>query len=414
MHFEHATLNNGLTVIAETNPRAHSAAIGFFVRTGSRDETPDISGVSHFLEHMAFKGNDRFSPDDVNRIFDEVGARYNASTSEELTLFYAAVLPEYVARTFELLAALLRPSLRDADFDTEKQVILEEIGMYDDMPGFVAHEAAMQTHFSGNPLGMSILGPSEVIRRLTADQMREYHVRRYNAGNIVLAAAGRIDMSELLALAEEHCSAWPTGVAGRNNAEVAPTGGRQFVLRPQSQQQHLMLMAAAPGAASPLRYAADVLSIVVGDAQGSRLYWELVDPGHAESADLGFNDYDGTGAWVTYVCCRPEDAQRNLDRIERMYAEILRDGITAEELEQARNKVASRIVLQSERPMGRLSSLGGNWLYRGEYRSVRDDLETLNAVSRDEVRRLLEQYPLTPTTIVGVGPWEKKVGRGQL
>src|SRR5690349_19542514 len=134
MHFHHVTLANGLEVLCEANPRAHSTALGFFVRTGSRDETPEISGVSHFLEHMAFKGNGRFNADDVNRIFDEVGARYNASTSEELTMFYAAVLPEYTTRTFELLSALLMPSLRDEDFETEKQVILEEIGMYDDMP----------------------------------------------------------------------------------------------------------------------------------------------------------------------------------------------------------------------------------------------------------------------------------------
>src|SRR4029079_4858983 len=156
-------VENGLQIVGELKPAAQSLAVGFFVRTGSRDETPEVSGVSHFLEHMAFKGNGRFNDDDVNRIFDEVGARYNASTSEELTMFYAAVLREYTARTFELLSALLMPSLRDEDFETEKQVILEEIGMYDDMPGYVAHEAAMQTHFAGQPLGMSILGPAEVI-----------------------------------------------------------------------------------------------------------------------------------------------------------------------------------------------------------------------------------------------------------
>ncbi|MFQ5732411.1 MAG: M16 family metallopeptidase, partial [Planctomycetaceae bacterium] len=134
MKFFERTLENGLQVVAELNPHVHSVAAGFFVRTGSRDETDEVSGVSHFLEHMAFKGNDRYSADDVNRIFDEIGAKYNASTSEEVTLFYAAVLPEYLPQAAEMLSVILYPSLRQDDFDVEKQVILEEIGMYVDQP----------------------------------------------------------------------------------------------------------------------------------------------------------------------------------------------------------------------------------------------------------------------------------------
>jgi len=407
MQFHHTTLANGLDIIAETNPRAHSAAIGFFVQTGSRDEQPAVSGVSHFLEHMAFKGNERYNADDVNRIFDEIGARYNASTSEEVTLFYAAVLPEYLERTFELLSALLYPTLRDDDFETEKQVILEEIGMYDDMPGYVAHEHAMQTHFGSHPLGMSILGPAEGIRALTATQMREYHRLRYRAGNITLACAGRLEMPHVIELANRYCAAWPGSMAPRDRSPVVPTGGRRMVPRPQSQQQHVTLMGAAPSADSPLRYAAELLSVVVGDAQGSRLYWELVDPGHVESAELCFNDYDGCGAWVTYFCCRPEESAANLERIENIYADVTLRGIASDELEQARNKVASRIVLQSERPMGRLSSLGGNWMYRREYRSIRDELQALADVTGDDFRKLLDEFPLPPVTVVGVGPLEE-------
>lgn len=407
MQFEQRTLDNGLTLIAEAAPRAHSAAIGFFVRTGSRDETPDVSGVSHFLEHMAFKGNDRYQAADVNRIFDEVGARYNASTSEEVTLFYAAVLPEYLDRTFELLAALLFPSLREEDFETEKQVILEEIGMYEDMPGYLAHEKAMQVHFAAHPLGRSILGPAETIRALTIEQMRRYHQQRYRAGNITLAGAGRLTMTHLTRLAERCCAAWPEGAAPRDAAPALPARGTLVVLRPQSQQQHLALISSGPPAASPARFAAELLSIVVGDALGSRLYWELVDPGHAESAELSYNDYDGSGAWLSYLCCRPEQTRDNLTRIARIYRTVSREGISEQELDQARNKAASRIVLQSERPIGRLASLGGNWVYRREYRSVQDDLAALRRVTTSDVAQLLEEYPLEPTTTVAVGPLEQ-------
>ena len=172
MHFHHAELPNGLTIVAELNPAAQSVAAGYFVRTGARDETADVSGVSHFLEHMAFKGDDRHTAEDVNRIFDELGARYNASTREEITTYYAAVLPEYLPKTVEMLSGLIRPSLRTEDFDVEKNVILEEIGMYDDQPSFLAYDKAMAAHFAGHPLGQSILGSVESIAALTCEQMQ--------------------------------------------------------------------------------------------------------------------------------------------------------------------------------------------------------------------------------------------------
>jgi predicted Zn-dependent peptidase len=406
MQFNQATLNNGLNVIAEVNPRAYSMAVAFYVRTGSRDETPEVSGVSHFLEHMAFKGNADFSADDVNRVFDEVGARYNASTSEEVTLFYAAVLPEYVERTFELLSMLLYPSLRRDDFDMEKQVILEEIGMYDDLPHFVAYEQVMGAHFAEHPLGRSILGTTDSITALTAEQMRAYHDQRYTAPNITLVAAGNTDWDLLLDLANRHCGGWPTGNGRRDTAEAHPAGRSFCVHRPAVGQQHVMQLAPAPAAASELRFAAELLSVIVGDDSGSRLYWELVDPGDVDAAELSYNDYDGSGAWSTYLCCRPEQARENLQRIARIYDDVNRDGVTDDELEQARNKLASRVVLSSERPIGRLASLGSNWVYRKEYRTVEDDVTAIQQVTRDDIAGLLEKYPLAQTTTAGVGPLE--------
>ena len=147
MKFRHHTLPNGLEIIAECNPAAYSAAMAFFVQTGSRDETDDLSGVSHFLEHMAFKGTPTRSAADVNRELDEMGAHSNAFTSEEQTVYYITVLPEYQDRALDLLSDIMRPSLRPDDFDTEKQVILEEIAKYEDQPPFGAHEKSMALHF---------------------------------------------------------------------------------------------------------------------------------------------------------------------------------------------------------------------------------------------------------------------------
>jgi predicted Zn-dependent peptidase len=385
--------------------------IGFFVRTGARDETSAISGVSHFLEHMAFKGTDRYSADDVNRIFDEVGAKYNASTSEEVTLFYAAVLPEYVSRTLDLLAGIIQPSLRQADFDIEKNVILEEIGMYDDQPTFVAYEKIMQAHFAGHPLGQSILGTPESIKALTSEQMRTYHHSRYLASNIVLAVAGNYEWPELLRLAEQACGHWPTGAAPRPVTEACPQGGLQVITKASSMQQHIMHMARAPEARHPLRYAAELLSVIVGDDSGSRLYWEMVDPGFAETAELGYNEFDGCGVYLTYFNGTPEETNANLERIRTIYDQINREGISELELSQAKNKVSSRIVLRSERPMGRLASLGNNWVYRGEYRTVAADLEAVRSVSAADIRRLLAEFPLGQTTTVTVGPLESLNGQ---
>src|SRR3954463_494722 len=148
MPFHTHRLPNGLQLIRETSPSARSAALGFFVRTGSRDEAPDVSGVSHFLEHMMFKGTPRRTALDVNLDFDRIGANYNAYTSEEVTAYYAAVLPEFLPTAVDILADILRPSLRGDDFDTEKQVILEEIKMYEDSPGSMAWEHARRLYFA--------------------------------------------------------------------------------------------------------------------------------------------------------------------------------------------------------------------------------------------------------------------------
>ncbi|MEW4487729.1 pitrilysin family protein [Thalassoglobus sp. JC818] len=406
MKFHSKTLPNGLQIIAEINPDAQSAAIGFLVKTGARDEQIADSGVSHFLEHMAFKGDSQYSAEDVNRIFDEVGASYNASTSEELTFYYAAILPEYLDRTFDLLARLMRPSLREEDFDMEKQVILEEIGMYEDLPGFAVYDQSMSSHFSGHPLGQSILGSSESITNLTVEQMRNYHEQRYGAANLILAATGNLDWTQFTSLVDQYCRDWQSGTPGRTVVEAKPETQVQWIPKPGMNQEHVMQMSPAPPADSNMRFAAEIISTIVGDESSGRLYWDLVETGLAETAELSYNDYDGSGAWAIYLCCEPDQTRSNLDRILQTITDINEHGPTPDELEQARNKVASRIVLSSERPMGRLVSLGGNWLYRGVYRSVTDDLKDIQELTLEDVRELLNRYPIGQVTTVGLGPVE--------
>ncbi len=404
MQFHQTKLDNGLQVIAELNDRAHSVAAGFFVKAGSRDESSELAGVSHFLEHMTFKGTPRRDALAVNRDFDRVGAKHNAQTSEEDTFYHVTCLPEYLRPSFDVLSDILRPTLRGDDFETEKQVIIEEIRMYLDNPMSVAYEAAKTAHFGGHPLGNSILGTVDSITALTADQMRAYFAARYSPANIVLAFAGKGDWEPLVALAEAHCGAWQGGPASRVALPARGTGAFQAILRADDQQQTVVGVGDGPPLESPDRYAAHLLATILGDHTGSRLYWALIDPGHADGAELSYQDYNQAGAFFTFLSCEPDSTQANLGRMAEVYTTLMREGPTEDELIQAKNKVLARSVLRSERPMGRLASLGFHWMYRGAYLTVEQELEEFHRVTLADLRRLLADWPLWPMSIVSVGP----------
>jgi predicted Zn-dependent peptidase len=403
LEFRSHRLDNGLEIIAETNDDAHSMGVAFLVRAGSRDETDAVAGVSHFLEHMCFKGTPRRSADDVNREFDEIGAHYNAFTSEECTAYYASVLPEYQERCIDLLADILRPSLRPEDFDMEKKVILEEIQMYLDQPPFGMDDRIKQLHLGSHPLARSVLGTTESITALTPEQMRGYFTSRYSADNMFVAAAGRVDFDALVEQVAAKCQEWKPANPFR---EIPPPASRprfELVHRPTSTQQYVLELADAPSAEDPLRFAAKLLTTIVGDDSGSRMYWELVDPGLAETATLGHYEYAGLGMFYTWLACEPKQTQDNLARLDDIFRRVETEGVREEELRQAKNKVKSRVVLGSERPQNRLFNLSGNWLQRREYRAVADDLRAIDHVTLDDLREVLRKYPLVRHTTITVG-----------
>jgi len=404
MEFQKSRLDNGLEVIAETNDEAHSISVAFIVRTGSRDETEEVAGVSHFLEHMCFKGTPRRSADDVNRQFDEIGAHYNAFTSEECTAYYASVLPEHQEASVDLLSDILRPSLRPADFDMEKKVILEEIQMYLDQPPFGMDDRIKQLHMGRHPLAKSVLGTSESITALTPVQMRDYFSLRYGPENVFVAAAGKVDFPALVEQVAQRCGDWKPSGARRDIPRASSEMRFEVVHRPTATQQYVLQLADAPSSEDGERYAAKLLATIVGDDSGSRLYWELTDSGLAETATLGHYEYLGAGMFYTWLACEPVLVQENLNRLRGIYRQVELDGVTEEELQQAKNKVKARVVLGSERPQNRLFNVGGNWLQRHEYRTVADDLASLDGVTVASIGDVLKRYPLTRATTISVGP----------
>jgi predicted Zn-dependent peptidase len=408
MSFHKHVLPNGLTIVGEISASARSAAVGFFVKTGSRDETSAESGVSHFLEHMVFKGTPHRTALEVNYDFDRIGASYNAYTSEENTVFYAAILPEYLPRAVDILADVLRPSLRGEDFDMEKNVIIEEIGMYDDQPMWCAYDNAKKAFFADHPLGNSVLGTKESITALTRDQMQAYYDRRYVAPNITVAVAGNFAWPDVIALIEKHCGHWPTGAAPRGNIKpVTPRTHLQVMTKDKLNQEQVFMLAPAPAADSPERYAADTIAMIIGDDSGSRLYWALVDPGLADAADMSFHDYEGTGSYFTSFSCEPENTQDNLALIQEILHEVQREGVSDEELAVAKSKILSRVVRSSERPMGRMQALGMGWTYLKTYRSVDEELANFDAVTLKDIRGVLDRYPFDKLTVLALGPLGK-------
>jgi predicted Zn-dependent peptidase len=404
MPFRQHTLDNGLEIVAETSPDAYSSAYAFFVRTGARDETPEVSGVSHFLEHMVFKGSANRSAEEVNRDLDDISASSNAYTSEEQTVYYATTLPDDQEPIVELLADMLRPALRQEDFDTEKQVILEEIAKYDDQPPYGAHEKCMAAFFGEHPLGKSILGTTDSVSRLSRDQMLGYFEERYSPKNIVLAAAGNVDFDSLVLHAQNYCGRWAMFEARRERSQPQPRSEFHVLHKPLAVQEYVVQLAAAPASTDEDRYAARLLTTIVGDDSGSRLFWELVDTGQAESASIGAQEFQNAGVYLTWLSCLPELAAENLQRITEIVRQVEEEGITEEELLQAQNKVCAHIVLQAERPTNRLFSVGNAWIQRRQYKTVREHVAAYRAVAVDDIHRVLKKYPLSQPTTVAVGP----------
>ncbi len=407
MEFKKEQLANGLDLIGEVNKSAKSAAVGFFVKTGSRDESEQINGVSHFLEHMLFKGTEKLSALEVNEAFDRTGAQFNAFTSEENTVFYAAVLPEYLVEVTGLWIELMRPALRDGDFNIEKNVIKEEIAMYKDTPSFDVMDQCRSLHFDGHPCGNSVLGSEASIDNLTAEQMRDYFAGRYAPNNMVLACTGNFEWDQICSIAADSCSKWLQQSVERQLEHYGGSKKKKRVEKSNLTREHICLMSAGLSAQDPRRFAASLLGIIVGDNVGSRFFWELVDKALAETATMQFGAMDGTGAFYSYISCSAENVAKVLDTVSDIFQSLSKDGITEDELRKAKNKVLSVLVIKNELPMGRLIDLGFNWIYLEQYRTVQDDISAIKAVTVDDVNVLIEQLKPGEFTQFSLGPAEK-------
>lgn len=404
MQFRSEKLDNGLEVIAEINPEAFSLSLGYFVKTGSRDETPEMAGVSHFLEHMMFKGTAKRTAVDVNRELDDLGSQSNAYTSEEQTVYYMSVLPENQHAALDLLSDLMRPALRDEDFQTERQVILEEIAMYDDQPPYGAMERAAEGYFGDHPLSRRVLGTKETVAQLDPDSMRTYHQARYAPNNLTLVAAGAVDFDQLLLSVDELTRQWKPSTAGRSLNQPVPRSEDIEMFHPPATQQYTLQYSPGPGYCDENRYVSRILASILGDDSGSRLFWELVDTGLAESAAIFTQEFEECGLLCAFLACAPEQHDENWAIIQKILTQGKQAPITDRELELAKNKICSGMILGSERPSNRLFSVGNAWTIRRKYETIQSASEHYRQVSIEAVQKEFESLVDRTKVIVSVGP----------
>jgi len=390
--YHRKVLPNGLTILGETNSSNVSCAIGYFVKTGARDETPAESGVSHFLEHMMFKGTPTRSALDINLELGNLGAQANAFTSEENTVYYASVIPERFKAMQELLSDMLRPSLDPGEFDMEKKVILEEIALYQDKPHFYLFENALKDYFGGHGAGNSVLGSHESVSAITQPRMLDYFRRRYSPSNMVLCATGNFNWESFVDDAERLTASWSDMATSRSVSRYSGKSKGVVYRKKNLNQTHAFLVAEGPSAQDPERYPLAILATMMGDSSGSRMYWDLIDRGLAESASIDSDERDGCGCFTAYVSTTAE----KLDEVVRIARDILSSPkkFTDGDLDRAKAKVVSRIVLDGELPMGRLMALGMEWQYRRESTPLRSIIERVQAITRSDIEAALERFPL--------------------
>ncbi len=400
-------LSNGLQIVGQPMPDFESVAVSYYVRTGSRDEKdPGIAGISHFLEHMVFKGTKTLDWQEITLEFNKIGAELNAFTSHESTVYYARVLGEYLDRAVGLLSDMMYPRLAESDFETEKEVIVNEIARSEDQPYNTAYRRLMQVYFDYHPLGHDVLGSRESIRAMRIEQMRDYWQRRYAANNIILSVAGKFDWDHIVALAEQHCSNWRTGDAGRDITHYEPPQSINKIMIDSKLKQQIMLVAMPTvDVEDPDYYAAILGSSILGDSDGSRLYWNIYQKGLAESASAGIWAMEGTGLMLMEANTTPEEAPRVLKLLRAELDSLLNDGVFEDELQRAKDKWISSMVLSSESTFSRMRSLANDWVTEGRLVSIDEEIERVQKVTTEDVMRAMHRFPMREKQVLtALGP----------
>ena len=383
---EKITFTNGLTVAMDYKPEAHSAAVNICVAAGNRFENETDSGISHFIEHMVFKGTLTRSSDAIARESDLMGGQLNAYTAKEYTCFYSRALTEHVGRTLRLLCDMLcNPLFNKHDIETEKCVVLEELGMYEDSPEDFCTDTLTALCFKGKPMGFNILGTRESVQSFTADDLRRYMAKTYVPERIVVSLCGNFDSKEVLEILDAYFGGHKNTGNPLKYDNFDINGGIEIRPRESEQTQIAFCFNGLP-MDHPLRYAASFYSSIAGGASSSRINRRIREElGLAYSAYSFVSGYLGTGVFGVSAGLAPKNQERFFGEV----ADILkttRDSITDEEIELTREQFKAGMVLSNESMSSAASAAGRQLLLEGCYTDLEGILRKINAVTLDEVR----------------------------
>jgi predicted Zn-dependent peptidase len=401
-------LDSGIRVVTEAVPSVRSVALGFWIRTGSRDETPAQAGVSHFLEHLLFKGTKRYSAIEIAEIFDGLGASVNAATGKESTNLHARFLDTHTDEAFDLLAEmLLGPTY--PEIDSEREVVLEEIAMYEDEPQDKVHDVLDQAVFGTHPLGRRVLGEAEVISSIPIPEIDAYHRARYTGGNIVVAAAGNVDHEGIVELTRRHID--PAGSGDGVAAEPPHVDGAQVGFHQKDTEQfHICFGGPGIDRSDDRRYALSILDAVFGGSTSSHLFREVREKrGLAYAVGSYTQQYADSGLIGIYVGTREDNVQESCEIIGRELAALHTDGITKDELDRAKENVKGRMVLSSESTAARMARIGKALLFDLPLLTLDELLEKIDAVSLDDVSELARDlYVPESLSAAAIAPSEER------
>jgi predicted Zn-dependent peptidase len=398
-------LDSGLTVATEHVPGTRSVAAGVWVAVGARDEPTALSGASHFLEHLLFKGTATRSALDISRTIDRHGGDINAFTTKEYTAYYCRLPARHAATAIELLGDVVTsPALRDDDVETERQVILEEIAMDDDSPDDVAHRVFGEQLFPDHPLGLDTAGSRETVESITADDVRSFFAEQYSAGAMFASVAGPLDHDEMLALVRTAFARVRSG--GSSPARLAPDRtGSGIAVDDDTEQVQLVMGGRAFGRADPDREALDVVNHVLGGGLSSRLFEEIRERrGLVYSVYSTIALYSDCGAWTISAGTQPRHADEVTSLVRVELDRLLADGITDEELEIAIGSLTGAFELGLEDTGSRMARNAGLLCTRGEITPVAEQVARWQAVDQSDVRRVVERVFAAEPIVVTVGP----------
>jgi predicted Zn-dependent peptidase len=400
-------LDCGITVVTEQMPDVRSMTAGFWVGTGSRDEEGPMSGASHFLEHLLFKGTPVRGAQEIAEAVDAVGGDMNAFTTKEYTAFYIRLLADHADMGFDILCDIMwDPAFRPAELESERQVILEEILMHADEPADLVHEAFSEAMFPEHPLGREVLGEEKTIKAMAREAIAAFHAHHYRPGNMVMAAAGQIDHDEVVAAIERRFRGQPGGEPPARISPSAPPRRLSVVHRP-TEQAHVVVGVPSLDRNHQDRYALAVLNHVLGGGMSSRLFQEIREKrGLAYSVYSYREAYQDAGSLAVYAGTAPARVHDVLGLIHAELDRVLANGVTQREVDVAKGHLAGTLAIGLEDSAARMSRIGRAQLVHGEVLTIDEVNAHVNAVGLEDVARVAASGLSGERVLAVVGPFD--------